>query len=386
MILQNTAQWLEAKQGKIGGSEIYSLVYHYCSKELIKIGVNLQTEYPFRTVQEMFLKVYFNAALDKIREADARFGKAVEPYIADRLAKEGGLSFLDVETTKDFIINQSMHELAACSPDGYLKPRQNQPFEIDDFDKKNKITHESGVGCLELKSANYSTNFSYEAGARLCYIFQLQYQMMVLNSSWGVLATIFPKENYKEHEFFKGEIVGILSDGYNESLYEKLNHHFNFFYYVYPKLPIYQAMIFQALDCFSRDLEKYKKGDANAFPKNSEDLAGLQREKRIWSRLWSESYGDYYLSELKIEDKQIDQLLDDRRQAILECNAANANKLKVENEVSQLVVRNGLDKYLRIIGTNQYLMFDRRGTLRVMPRRDNQVKNVNYFNEDNFNE
>jgi hypothetical protein len=43
----------------------------------------------------------------------------MEPYVAYRLGQE--LPQLKIERSKEFIVNEKLHPLAACSPDGYVK-------------------------------------------------------------------------------------------------------------------------------------------------------------------------------------------------------------------------------------------------------------------------
>jgi len=88
MIIQGSKEWLDYKQKTIGGSEIYTLVYHYCFKDLEALGFETEElikDRPFRTIQELFLKVKFGAQLDDILPVHKVFGNALEEYIARRL-------------------------------------------------------------------------------------------------------------------------------------------------------------------------------------------------------------------------------------------------------------------------------------------------------------
>src|SRR5260221_13396943 len=134
-IKQNTPEWLAAKVSKIGASEIYSLIYHYCRPELEKLGVDLIKEKPFKSALELFLKIKHGIENNDIKEVYSEFGHGMEPYICQRLKKE--LSECRVNTTDDFVLNEILHNLAACSPDGYIKLLKDK--ELIDYDKTCKI-------------------------------------------------------------------------------------------------------------------------------------------------------------------------------------------------------------------------------------------------------
>lgn len=364
-ILQGTQQWLDAKQSKISASEIFSLVLHYCRPELEQMGFNLLEEKSFRTVQELFLKVKFGAKLSEIDPVHAEFGNGMEPYVAYRLGQElnKGFGLYNIERSKEFVINEDLHPLAACSPDGYIQQLVGATNPLRDFDNTCDITAEWGKGAMELKTANYFANFGSEKGSRLHYIFQLQMQMMVMELRWGVLAVLMPKEKQFDEPFFKGKVIGqlgfVMSD-YSANHLSNFDQFYDLKYYIYPRLIAFQAMILKSLKCFQRDLDAYEAGDQNAFPRNSEDLAGLQREKQMWAQLWSDHYGKKELS----GDDELDKMLNERYKYQEAKMFAEQDLDNITNEIYQKVKAMGFDKFTEIIGTKNRMSWIKNGQVR----------------------
>jgi hypothetical protein len=364
-IIQNTPEWLEAKQSKISASEIFSLVLHYCRAELEKMGFDLKEERSFRTVQELFLKVKFGAKFSNIDPIHSEFGLGMEPYVAYRLNQE--LPQFRIERSKEFIINERLHPLAACSPDGYIQfptfdrhAFGSSKFRIPDFDNTCDIDESWGEGALELKTANYFANFGSERGSRLNYIFQLQFQMMVMELKWGCLAVLMPKLKEYDDPFFKGRVLekAERANPGNFSI-SGLEEFYDLKYYIYPELPAFQDLIMKSIANFQYDLDMYDI-DQSRFPRNSEDLAGLQREKALWGQLWPNHYGTKELS----ANEELDRLLNERYQAQCESLFAEQNQKKIENEINQVLKQSGLEKFVEIKGTENRLLFIKNGQIR----------------------
>lgn len=351
-IVQGTDEWLEAKQETIGGSEIYSLIHHYCAKELQEMGFNLFKEKPFRTVQEMFLKVFFDAKLGSIDPVFSEFGNGMESFIAYKLGKE--LPMLNIERTKDFIINESFNNLAACSPDGYCEFQDNNS-SLQDFDETCTISKANGRGLLEFKTANYFAGFE-EGGSKLQYIIQLQYNMMISRCNWGILAVITPKQESYDEPFFKGRML----EKVESSKLEEVNQYYDMQHYIYPVLPVFQGLITKALIMFKRDLDGYKEGRQECFPRNSEDREGLEREKTLWAQLWPEHYG---IKELE-EDDELNALLNERAVAQEQTKFADTRFKEINNEILQRIKAFGYDKFVEIKGTENRAQFIKNGQLR----------------------
>lgn len=376
-ILQGSPQWLEAKQSTIGASEIFSLIHHYCAKELQDLGFDLVKERPFRTVQEMFLKVKFGAKLSAIDPVHSQFGNGLEPYVAYRLGQE--LPQVNIERSKEFITNPEFHPLAACSPDGYVELQclDDGSAFVEDFDKTCRIFESWNKGALELKTANFFANFD-QGGSRLQYILQLQYQLAVMDLKWGCLAVLLPKEKEFDDPFFKGQILEkvrrhydvekeMAKMGYNDAsdsfvFRSEIDQFYDLKHYIYPVIPAFQALIKKALNCFQRDLDAYPE-DQTAFPRNSEDLTGLQREKQLWGQVFSD-----HNSTLEINpESKLNQLFNERYQLQIASMFADQDKLRVENEINQLVKAEGLDKYCELRGDKNRMMWIKNGQIRFYP-------------------
>jgi len=360
-IIQGSPEWLEAKQSKVSASEIFSLVHHYCKKDLEAMGFDLAKERPFRTVQELFLKVKFGAKLSEIDPIHSEFGNGMEPYIAYRLGQE--LPQLSIERSKQYIENQAFHPLAACSPDGYVELGGDigDCDYLDDFDKTCKINFEWDLGALELKTANYFANFDV-GGCRLQYLFQLQFQLMVMSLKWGILAVLMPKSKEYDDPFFKGKTLGKL-ELYNFDLQavgvDGLKEFYDLRHYIYPELKGFQALIMKALNCFQEALDKYDT-DQSVFPRNSEDLTGLQREKQLWGQLWADHYGKKQLA----GEDELDKLFNERYQAQVEKMFAEQAFEVVNNQILQLVKQRGDDAFCEIKGTEHRMSYIKNGQVR----------------------
>lgn len=364
-IIQGSDAWLQAKQSKISASEIFSLVNHYCKLELEAMGFDLKEEKSFRTVQEMFLKVKFGAKLSDIDPVHSQFGQGLESYVAYRLGQD--LPQVSVERSKEFIVNEDLHPLAACSPDGFIEIMNDST--LSDFDNKVKIDSSWGRGAMELKTANFFANFGADAGSKLHYIMQLQMQLLVMGLKWGCLAVLMPKEKEYDEPFFKGRILEKVNfwEKYNHALAntagalaDELNKYYDLKYYIYPELRSFQAMIMKSLSAFQADLDAYDNGDQSAFPRNSEDLVGLQREKQLWVQLWPEKFGSLELN----PESKLNQLLKDQNQAREEMMFAEQNKLKIECEINQLIQQEGLGKYIELKGSNNRMTWIKNGQVR----------------------
>jgi len=351
-IIQGTQEWLIARNNKIGASEIYTLVHHYCREELQaysdKVGIYLSKERPFRTIQELFMKIKFpGVELSKVEASLGEFGNGMEEYTATRLQSE--LTDLSIEQTKDFIINNQVHELAACSPDGYIEVVTGCD-QLPDFDETCIIDSSYGRGVLELKTANFFANFEASSGCKLQYIFQHQFQMMVTDLRWGIVAVLMPKEKEFDDPFFKGKI---LEKAMNRK-FEEIHKYYDLYHYVYPELELFQKMILKAIKTFQRDLDFYDT-DPYIFPRNSEDKAGLQRERILWGKVWPEHYGEKKVS----GEDELNDLLNQRYEASLATLFAAQEKLKLENQILGMG-----GEYCKVIGDEHKMVWTKAGHAR----------------------
>jgi len=343
-IIQNTPEWLQAKKSKVGASEIYTLVYHYCKSDLEAMGINLAKEKPFKSALEIFIKIKHGVENNDIGEVNSVFGKEMEPYIANRLGRE--LEECSVEKVDYFEINELLHPLAACSPDGDIEISDPDAV-LQDYDKTCKISAASGRGVVELKTTPYTFNFDAVSGAKWSYIFQLQYQMMVCKTIWGVLAAIAPDKEEYDSDFFKGQVIGMIRLK-PESELDFLDQYYRFYYYVYPAIASIWAVINKALAAFQRDL------DADNYPEISlSDLVKLQREKKLLGMVWPDRFG-----EIKA-DPDLDDLINQRMVAHREQIKADTEKAEFDNKII-LATR----KFTKIVGSQHKVVYDKRGSMR----------------------
>jgi len=338
MIKQNTPEWLEAKRSKIGGSEIYSLVYHYCKNELEQINVDLVKDKPFRSALEIYLEKKFSIEGEPISQVNSEFGLGMEDFICDYLNVTN--PSITAKTTKEFITTDG---LTSCSPDGFIEIKENQ--QIRDYDDNLFITPKDGRGMLEIKTTQYLFNYEADVGTKWQYIFQLQHNMEVANCDWGILACLTPKEKEYDNDFFKGKIVGRLMEG---AKFEDLRQYYNLYTYAYYKMPPIQQLIGRALAKFQKAM------DDNVLPAISkDDKAFLTREKKALSQIAPEKYGI-----LQADDK-LNNMLEER--AII-----NNELLKCQTERTAIdcEIIKALETHIAVEGLAHKAKFDTRGSLR----------------------
>jgi len=341
MIKQHTQEWLDAKLNTIGGSEIWSLVWHYKKEELRKIeeqhNINILSEKPFKSPMELFIKIKHNLQDDSFSSVNREFGLAMEPYITSRLNTIELRDCVSAVQSEDFIQNKEIHSLASCSPDGYVNFVSPMEYLIDD--KGLKVSSDWGVGVLELKTTRYFDSLTAEQGARYQYIFQIQYQMMVLGLKWGILATINPKQADLDNEFQKGKSVQAME----VLLIDYLNEIYDCNYYVYSAIPAIQRMIKESLVAFQEDLDN----DNYASLIYGEDPMLIKKDRKALSLAFPDRYGTLQLDLNKEEDKAINDLINQRMYANIEENKIKAEKDHIYNQLLEQT-----RKYNRVIGSD----------------------------------
>jgi hypothetical protein len=336
-IKQHTPEWIEAKLSTIGGSEIYGLIYYYCKQDIQKLGINLLEEPPFSSALELFIKIKFNKRVDNFNVVNSEFGLGMEDYISTRLAIE--LDKCKINSKKDYIINQNIHPLVSCSPDGYI----DLTGEVKDYDGTCIINKGWGLGILEGKTAPFDFHFESKSGAKWKYIFQVQYNMMVTVLKWGVLALLVPKERDLDNDFTKGKVVTLAK--YNE--WDEIDELYDLYYYIYPAMPVIQSLIIKALNAFQADL------DNNNWPLPSSHLPTQQREKKALSLVYPDRYG------ILQADEEINGLINMRQQAQIE-----ENKIASEKNEAHLKILQKTGKYCEIIGLEYRGKYDKNGVLK----------------------
>lgn len=360
MIKQHTKEWLEAKNTKIGGSEIFTLAHYYCKKELEQIGVDLK-ELPFKTPLEIYLEKKFGIQPEPIDPICAEFGLGMEKYIIHRLNKENSL--INAIGSSNFETNEELHNLACCSPDGFV-----EAFGcFEDYDKRSLISKESGSGMLEVKTTQFTFNYEAAAGAKWQYIFQLNYNMLVCENKWGLLACLTPKEKEFDTDFFKGKVLGLLEGAkeqlssaelaYNGHLEYLDNMQFyNLYTYFYTANKTIQNICKLALDRFQNAM------DNNKVPDLSKNQEKLMREKKMLARMYPEKYGKLQANQ------ELNELLNER-------GIVN-NQLKIDETAKEEVnckLILAMGRHIELEGFNYIAKFDKKGSLRVSQNKDSFV-------------
>ncbi|NVM36317.1 MAG: hypothetical protein HWN81_12035 [Candidatus Lokiarchaeota archaeon] len=361
-IIQQSPEWKQEKQLRIGGSEIFSLAFHYCQPELEKLGIDLIKEQPFKSALEIYLRVKFQCEEEPILVVNAQYGLGMEDYITSRLNSEN--QDLEIEGTRDFIINEDIHKLACCSPDGYVEVKEGQILR--DFDDTCDITQNMGKGTLEMKTTQHKFNYEAEAGTRFSYIFQLQYNMMLLGHQWGMLACLTPKDKEGDSDFFKGKILSqadIIRSMPNETggdpnlnglvalgaIYQhNINALYNLYTYTYPAIKPIQDICKLALERFQTAL------DNNKLPNPSRgNLDKLKREKKMLAVIHPERFDTLEA------DEGLNGLLSNRQTAFVEAKKATSEQKEYEIEILKK-----MGDHIEIEGTEYKAKFDVRGALR----------------------
>jgi hypothetical protein len=349
-IAQGTPEWLEKKQYKIGGSEIFTLVEYYCQKELQQAGIDLGKEKPFQTCLELFLKIKFGLREDFISQVNSEFGLGMEEYIISRLNFENPeLSF---KGTKDFYFDDG---LKACSPDGYIEFKNDHILR--DFDDKHDLSKKIGIGTLELKTTPYEFNFEAEKGTKWQYIFQLNYNALICRHKWGMLACLTPKEKEFDNDFEKGKTLAytdiIMDSKKKEYDLSMIHEKYNLYTYAYKVNKTIQNLCLLALDRFQKALDGFE--ETKKLPQISlGNKAKLLREKKLLSQIWPEKFGT-------LEANQ------DLSELITQRLTASTEKIKIESEIEELncQIIEGLGSHIEVVSNEGIVKFDKRGFLRV---------------------
>jgi hypothetical protein len=356
-IKQNTETWLTKKKRYIGGSEIFSIVLHDCKKELEQIGI--KNESSFKTALELYLEKKFDVKPDPINQVCSEFGLGMEDYIINRINQEKK-NFV-ATGSKDFIINSDIHELAACSPDGFVEAKD----DFIDYDKKPVA---KSKGMLEVKTTQFTFNYEAKAGAKWQYLFQLNYNMLVSGCDWGMLVCLTPKEKEFDTDFFKGKILGkinavnaiskynsningaFLDDLFND---KDSGDYYNLYTYTYKANKTIQNICKLALERFQEAMDNV------ILPNLSDNKDKLMREKKMLAKMYPEKYG-----EIKANN-ELDYLLSER--GIIN---NEFTKLKTELESTNCKIIQNMGKNISAVGTDYIAKFDKRGALRVNKNRN----------------
>lgn len=362
-IIPNTPEWLEAKLPKVGSSDIFCLVNHYCQKELGQASINTEDEKSFSTPLEIYIRCKFGIKQDTISEVNSEFGLKMEDYIIYRLNQEN--ENLVTQKSNDFIV-WDKNDKMCCTPDSYVKIKEGT--KIEDYDKKTIIDSSWGKGIRELKTADYGFNFNSEEGTRWSYIFQLQEQLLVSGLKWGSLDVLAPKEKSYDTDFFKGKVLGRLEadnsykkdvldcehpfdeDYINDAVLNKIDDYYNLYHYIYPENKTIQNLCILALKRFQKAL------DDNILPDLSIDcLDRLTRERKLLAILKPEKYG---LINAR-EDEELNGLINDLKAASTE-----QLKIKTEMEASKCELIQKMDNHIGIEGLDWTCKFAKDGSLR----------------------
>lgn len=349
-IKQQSQEWLQEKRKYIGGSEIFSIVLHYCKKELEQIGIKNETS--FKTAIEIYLEKKFDVKPDPISQVCSEFGLGMEDFIINRINQENN-NFV-ATGSKDFIINSDIHELAACSPDGFVEAKEDSV----DYDKKEV---KASKGLLESKTVYF---FS-ESHSKWSYLFQCNYNCMLLDLPFFVLPQLKVKDSEYDKDFFKGKTLGkiesleILKDNFKcldkakQDLYNHLDQYYDLEIYTHKANKTIQNICKLALKRFQEAMDNV------ILPNLSDNKDKLIREKKMLAKMYPEKYG-----EIKA-DNELDYLLSER--GIIN---NEFTKLKTELESTNCKIIQGMGKNISVVGTDYIAKFDKRGALRVNKNRN----------------
>jgi len=352
-IKQQSQEWLTKKRKYIGGSEIFSITLHYCKKELEQIGIKNETS--FKTALEVYLEKKFDVKPDPISQVCSEFGLGLEDFIINRINQENK-NFV-ATGSKDFIINSDIHKLAACSPDGFVEAKE----DFIDYDKKEV---EAGKGLLESKTVYF---FS-ESHSKWSYLFQCNYNCMLLDLPFFVLPQLKVKDSEHDKDFFKGKTLGkiesleILRDNFKcldkakQDLYNYLDQYYDLEIYTHKANKTIQNICKLALKRFQDAMDNV------ILPNLSDNKDKLMREKKMLAKMQPDKYG-----EIKA-DNELNELLNER--GVINNQFAI---LKTELEQTNCKIIQKMDKAICAKGFNYIAKFDKRHSLRVSQNKDSFV-------------
>lgn len=211
---------IKARYEKVGSSEIYGLVRYYLKKayseeEIISIGLSQildDEESEYTTWYETYLRLTKPDIYEQnktFKEINSSWGALIEGYAFGFLKKSdenGKYSFGKTYTNTNYPMS-----VANC--DFECKFKESKVLRSSD---KKEDFEAIGDGVIEIKSINgiQATKNNYRVnGLPLRYIFQLQYQMMLANASWGKIIGFALRGSDSEvaRSRLVGQIEGVMS-------------------------------------------------------------------------------------------------------------------------------------------------------------------------------
>lgn len=274
-VSQNTPEWLEKKQSKIGASEIAAVVKSFVPfNDLAKIlgektAHSFFDEPLFITGYAIYHKVACNYKLPPIDDELSLYGHAMEKYFDWLMQDDDTFSF---EGSSDFIERPDISPYCVCSPDGYATAKK----EIVDVNgrpiKGDSLVWEKKTVSL-FKSKKEEMNVR---GLPWQYIFQNQYQMMCCDAFGGVISSLVLVQ---DTPFIRGRLTSLCEVGDFTSIRDLFQPRVD--HYVYAKIDSIQEVIRLALHNFE---ESVKKGTPPEINTTTGNLA--EKDFKIYQTLY----------------------------------------------------------------------------------------------------
>lgn len=246
---QNTPEWLEKKQSKIGASEIAAVVKSFVPfDELVKIlgektAHSFMDEPLFITGYSIYHKVAKGYSIPPLDDELSLYGHAMEKYFDWLMQDNESFEFVGSE---DFIERPDISPYVVCSPDGYAYSKK----EIVDVNGRpiqgNELVWEKKTVSL-FKSKKEEMNLR---GLPWQYIFQNQYQMMCCDMLGGIISSLVLVH---DTPFIRGRLTSLCEVGdfakIKDMFQPKIDH------YVYARLEPIQEVIRLALHNFEEAIK-----------------------------------------------------------------------------------------------------------------------------------
>lgn len=249
-VSQNTPEWLEKKQAKIGASEIASVVKSFVPfSDLSKIlgektAHSFIDEPLFMTGYAVYHKIAKGYRIPPLEDELSLYGHAMEKYFDWLMQDDETFIFNGCE---DFIERPDISPYCVCSPDGYAFAKKNitdingRPIEGD-----NLVWEKKTVSLFKSKKEEMNLR-----GLPWQYIFQNQYQMMCCDSVGGVISSL---TLVQDTPFIRGRLTSLCEVGDFAKIRDIFQPYVN--HYVYAKMDSIQEVIHLALHNIEEAIKK----------------------------------------------------------------------------------------------------------------------------------
>lgn len=317
---QGTRVWENAKQTRIGSSEVFDIVRYYAEDtELQNCGINAEMfreEQPFVSTWALYHKILNDGIYKKplLEPQFSEYGLAMETYGLHHLQKGRELKL------RKGVVYISDKLIASLDISGISEEIDEQPFDF-------------GNGTIKAGKrfvCEQKTIFPFKDHLPLKYIIQAQYQILMSHSDYFMLQTMILNE---DTPFERGKIVAMANSN-KKKFIEYVEPRVKVQYFRFNNNEALAKLIKLCIDRFFRDIENRK-----------EPTPYLETDK-ISSIICSIRNNSFYNPEM---EKEFD--LTKYIEAKMKYDLAEVDKQVELQEIVEFAMKNNCSKFYSKDGT-----------------------------------